>query len=157
MLVSTNKIEDLQLYCIILVFIHLFLRHDEISNIKVEDIQQDLSILKEGAVAALAIRVCGKTDKIWRTLVLWRKEDVPEFCPSRHLLAYVHLAKIQTRYLFANLRKKQEKQEYNGLLKLLKDRFGTILDREFKTLLLIHSERPGFFFQVGVGLIWILI
>jgi integrase len=124
MLVSTNKIEDLQLYCIILVSIHLFLRHDEFSNIKVEDIQRDLSILKEGVVE---IRLCGKTDKIWRALVLWRKDDVPEFCP---ILVYVHLAKIQTRYLFPNPRKKQEKQEYNGLLKLLKDRFGIILDRD---------------------------
>ena len=130
LLLSTNTLEDVQLFCIILVSIHLFLRHDEFSNIKVEDIQRDLSVIKEnGVVESIVIRVCGKTDKIWRNLILWRKDDVPEFCPIRHLLSYVHLAKIENGYLFPNLKDRTKKHEYNGLLKLLKDRFSNILDR----------------------------
>lgn len=113
-----------------LVSIHLFLRHDEFSNIKVNDIQRDLSIFKDDIIEALAIRVCGKTDKIWRTLILWRKDDVPEFCPIRHVLSYVHLAGIENGYLFPNLKKINEKHEYNGLLKVLKTRFSNVLDRD---------------------------
>jgi hypothetical protein len=130
LLISTNKLDDLQLYCIIMVSIHLFLRHDEFSNIRVDDIQRDLSVFKDGNLEAFAIRVCGKTDKIWRTLMLWKKDDVPEFCPIRHLLSYIHLAKIESGFLFPDLNKRTQKNEYNGILKLLKVRFASILDRD---------------------------
>jgi hypothetical protein len=106
MLLSTNRIEDLQFYCIMLVSIHLFLRHDEFSNIQLDHIQRDLCIIKEGQLEALALRVSGKTDQVWKTLILWRKDDVPEFCPVRHLLCYVHLAEIKNGFLFPNLKKR---------------------------------------------------
>jgi hypothetical protein len=130
MLLSTNRIEDLQLYCIMLVSIHLFLRHDEFSSIQLDHIQRDLCIIKEGQLEALALRVCGKTDQVWKTLILWRKDYVPEFCPVRHLLCYVHLAEIKNGFLFPNLKKKTDKHQYNGMLDLLKSRFRRILDRD---------------------------
>ena len=81
LLMSTNKVEDLQLYCMIVVSIFLFLRHDEFSGIHCSHIQRDLCIFKDGVMQCLAIKVCEKTDKIWRTLLLRRKDDSPEFCP----------------------------------------------------------------------------
>ena len=69
-LVSSNLLEDLQLWTIILVSVCTFLRHDEYHDMKLTDIIWDLCIFKDGVVVALTIAVCGKTDKVIQHLTI---------------------------------------------------------------------------------------
>ena len=128
-LLSTNKLVDLQLWCIIMISICLFLRHDEYYNMKIEDIVWDLCIFKNGLPVALTIQVCGKRDKVVRLLMLWRMDDVPQFCPVRHLVSYIHLAGIKKKYLFPLLSNRSKRRPYSVFLDNLKSRFKDILER----------------------------
>ena len=42
-----------------------------------------------GEVKGLTIRVCGKSDKTWIPLTLWRNDGQPWMCPVRHVLAWI--------------------------------------------------------------------
>jgi hypothetical protein len=99
-LLSTNKLEDLRLLTMILLSIKLFLRSDEIINMKIEDVVEDVTIVKDSFIEALALRVQGKSDSSPVILSLWADDIIPEFCPVRHLLVYLHLSGISQGYLF---------------------------------------------------------
>jgi hypothetical protein len=82
-LLSTNKLEDLRLYTMILLSIKLFLRSDEVINLKLEDIVKDVCIVKDGGIVeALAFRVQGKSDNVPVILSLWADDSIPEFCAT---------------------------------------------------------------------------
>ncbi len=126
---STGKLEDLQLWCIILVSIFLFLRHDEFHAIKISDIQRDLSCVTETKIAHLCIKVKGKSDIRPQNLVLWAADDAPLLCPIRHLLTYIHLSGIQDGYLFPNLSDRDKPRCYESLLRTMKSKFSSVLTR----------------------------
>jgi hypothetical protein len=103
-LLSSGKLEDLQLFCIVLTSIYLFLRFDEFHQLKLEDVRPQHSAVEETHIINLCIRIQGKTDKIPRNMVLWSYDDCPDLCPIRHLMSYVHLCQIKDGFLFPNLR-----------------------------------------------------
>ena len=129
LLLSTNKLSDLQLYTAILVSIHLFLRHDEFADLEMRHVKPNLCQIKNGMVSRLAIQICGKSDNVWRTMFLHRCDDVPEFCPVRHLLVYLYIAEIQDGLLFPRLKHRDKKMEYNTLLAFLKRKLNGVMDR----------------------------
>ena len=89
-LLSTNDNNLLQLYVMILMGIKLFLRADELINMKMSDFLIDLQIVNEvSGVTGLAVKVKGKSDKESKVLVIWHDEMFPEFDLIKHLLLYV--------------------------------------------------------------------
>jgi hypothetical protein len=128
LLLSSNQLSDLQLYVMVLVAIFLFLRHDEVYNLKFDDYEPSLSMTHpNGRVSCLVFKVKGKSDTEYKYLVLWLCDEIPQFCPVRHLLIYLAMAKITSGYLFPNLAKRQERLTYGAFLKYIKKKLLHIL------------------------------
>ena len=102
-LVNTNRIEDLQLFVIILVAIKLFLRSDEFLTIRSCDLNWELTLINDDhSISSLCIKIQGKTDANPVNLMLHADDDNPELCPVRHLMAYLALINFKEGYLFPN-------------------------------------------------------
>jgi hypothetical protein len=145
-LLSTGKQEDLQLFCIILTSIYLFLRHDEFHKIEVDDIRPEYSAVESHKIINLCVKVQGKTDKEPQNLILWAYDDCPDLCPVRHLMAYIHLCNIKEGWLFPNLKKRSEARNYGTLLHTLNTRFRQCVNRPSITT---HSFRKtGYLFAI---------
>ena len=78
-----------------------------------------------GEVERLCVKVKGKSDKEWVTLLIWSDNENPEFCLVRHLLVYLKLTGITGGFLFphGSIMKKIEERsadfDGNVLLKML--------------------------------------
>jgi hypothetical protein len=68
-LLSSGKSEDLQLFCIMLTSIYLFLRHDECHKIKVEDFRPEYSSVEQHRVNHLCVQIKGKTDNVPKNMI----------------------------------------------------------------------------------------
>ncbi len=99
-LMSTGSLQDLQMYVMILIGIRLFLRSAELVDLKISMVDGSKKNLlnwktsvftPEGELTGLTFDIMGKKDPKPVSLVLWRDEVVPEFCPLRHLLAYIFI------------------------------------------------------------------
>jgi hypothetical protein len=100
-LISSNDISDLQLWVMILISCKLFLCSEEICQIKFEDFNGDISCVNsEGTVSGLALKIQGKSDVVPVTLMLWEVDDIPELCPIRSLLLYIHILGNESGFLF---------------------------------------------------------
>ncbi|KAL7570837.1 hypothetical protein ACA910_018905 [Epithemia clementina (nom. ined.)] len=97
-----GSVKWLQLWTMFLLGIRLFLRAEEVCELKLEDFRTDCFIVhkQEGRVDQLVIKVKGKADTEVQSLSIFRDEDNPEFCPIRVLLVYLDTAKISGPYLF---------------------------------------------------------
>lgn len=114
LLLSTNQVQDFQLFVMILMSIRLFLRSEEVSGekiytgeskprptgIKSDSFDFGLSGVKNGVLDTLALRVNGKTDKEIITLSLNREVTNPLLCPILHLQAYIYLIGWKGGHLF---------------------------------------------------------
>ena len=130
-LLSTGKLGDLQLYCMCLIGIFLFLRSDEVLDMKVDHFLPEISIVDIYAIECIGVQVFGKADQTWRRMFLYSRHSHPKLDPMRHLLLYVHLAGIKDGYLFPNLRKKgSEKYVYKSFNDRVKERFHLILGQQ---------------------------
>jgi len=128
LLLSSNQLSDLQLYVMVLVAIFLFLRHDEVYNLSFDDYQPSLSMThSDGRVSCLVFKVKGKSDTEYKYLVLWLCDEIPQFCPVRHLLIYLAMAKVTSGYLFPNLAKRHERLTYGAFLKYIKKKLLDVL------------------------------
>ena len=91
-----------QNYVMLLLGIKLFLRADELLSLKFENFTTNCFAVETNPerIDRLVLWVKGKsdTDKVW--LSLYRDDENPEFCPIRHLLAYVRCMKLTGGYLF---------------------------------------------------------
>ncbi|RHZ41230.1 hypothetical protein DYB31_003555, partial [Aphanomyces astaci] len=77
-LLSSNSLDDFQLFTMVLVSIKLFLRSDELVQLKGSDICYELTVVDTlGFVEAMAFVVQGKCDKAPVTLMLWSDETLP--------------------------------------------------------------------------------
>lgn len=149
-LLSTGKKEDLQLYCIMLVSIYLFLRHDEFHLIHLDDIKPEFSAVEKDKVINLCIQIKGKTDKVIRNMILWAYDDAPLLCPVRHLLAYVHLCEIKDGLLFPSFKNPSKPRSYESVMDTLNSRFVHILNRNAR--LTTHTFRKtGYLFALWGG------
>ena len=109
-LVGTNNLENYMLWVIILVSIKLFLRGAEVcgyekvgtekrfTGIGETSFDWSSSTFKNGEFETIAIRIkgvyminVGKTDKVIKTMTLWRDHQNPKFCPVLHLQLYMYL------------------------------------------------------------------
>ena len=51
-------------------------------------------------IMGMCLKVFGKSDKDWVTLMLWTDDECPEFCPVCLLLVYIYVSKIKGGFLF---------------------------------------------------------
>jgi hypothetical protein len=100
LLLSSGDINDMKTYVMILLGIKLFLRADELVQLKLDMFGLDYQIVSIDSVRALAVTIKGKNDTVPVTLMIFSDDDCPEFCPVRHLLAYVKKAGLKEGYLF---------------------------------------------------------
>jgi hypothetical protein len=102
LLLSSNDINDMKAYVMILLGIKLFLRASELVKLKMENFDdvQRFQIVSLNNVRALCVKVKGKCDPKPVTLMIFSDDDNPEFCPVRHLLAYIERAGIKKGFLF---------------------------------------------------------
>ena len=150
-LTSTNQLRDLQLYCMILVAIYLFLRHDDIYDLDFLSYIPHLStVRRDGSVDYLVFKVHGKSDTEYKYLMLWACHDKPELCPVRHLLVYIYLCNITEGYLFPDLDDSVNRKTYDSFLNYLKKKISPVLTREMP--ITTHSFRKtGYLFACWGG------
>ena len=118
-LLSSGKVEDFQLYVIILLAVKLFLRHDDFHTLRVEDIIPDLCNITENGVESIAFKVMGKSERRGKgfkavVFTLWADHRVTKLCPIRHLLAYANLIGIRGGFLFPTMAEVRRRR-HNGL------------------------------------------
>jgi integrase len=101
-LLSQNNPVCFMLYVIMLMGIKLFLRIQEVLEMKVEHFKLRYFLFDDnGTIQGMCVTVNGKTDKTWVPLQIWRDDTNPEFCLVRHLLTWIKIARIEDGgYLF---------------------------------------------------------
>ncbi|KAJ3090329.1 hypothetical protein HDU96_003446, partial [Phlyctochytrium bullatum] len=113
-MVSSGSLENLQLWVMIILATKLFLRADEVLNLKINDpedpenpektencVNWRLTSMVNGDITRLAFSIRGKTDKAGSvTLTIWEETTINKLDAIRPLLAYIHLAKLKGGYLF---------------------------------------------------------
>ena len=125
------SISGQQLYLMILLGIKTFGRSDDTCEIKMADFPRGhVSIgLSPFLVRHLSVYVKGKGKRGYTLLRLFRDDTCPEFCPVRHLLAYLHVTGIagedDTSFLFPKIQDLQEHVAARQLNPTLKKRFNT--------------------------------
>ena len=112
-LLASNRIEDLQFWVIILVSVKLFLRAGEATGdvtlesgetiptgLRFESFEPSLTTVEGSWVKSISVRIKGRTDTTSKIMTLWADDAFPEFCPVRHLLAYIFLIRFEGGHLF---------------------------------------------------------
>jgi hypothetical protein len=102
-LLSQNTVEHTMLWVVMIVGIKLFLRIEEVLELKYEQILTEFCIVDkdEMEVSALCADICGKTDKEKHyKMAIWDDEECPEFSALRALLLWVSITGIEGGYLF---------------------------------------------------------
>lgn len=164
-LMMSNTLWDFQLYTIILLSCRLFLREDEVGSLGYHSVNDVVTLVKSNdCVEGIAVDVQGKADPAPVTLMMWFDHELPEFCPVRHLLAWLGLSGIRQGYFFpdynflTNVILKDpswngdvtECISYNDVLCAWKNLCYSLLEREGKFG--AHSGRKtGYLFGVWGG------
>jgi plasmid replication initiation protein len=87
------------IYVMILISVRIFLRENEVAQMGYKDITPDITTVKEGGrVVGIAFSIQGKSDANPVTLMMWNDDVFPEFCPVRHLLAWIGMTGISTGF-----------------------------------------------------------
>jgi hypothetical protein len=164
-LMAGNTLWEFELYVIILLCCRMFLREDEIGKMAYSTVNSDITVVKSNdCVEGIAMQVQGKADSNPVTLMMWFDHEFPEFCPVRHLLAWLRLSQIQDGYFFPSYNFLNttiindaswngccvEPISYSDVLSAWKNLCGTILERvgRFGS----HSGRKtGYLFGVWGG------
>lgn len=100
LLLNSGNPSDHQTFVMIIIGIKLFLRADELLNLKIEDFNMDYAIVHPSEVRAICVSVQGKTDDKPHLLTLFKDDETPEFCPIRALFSHLKTTGIKTGYLF---------------------------------------------------------
>jgi hypothetical protein len=97
-----------------LLGIKLFLRADELINMKVEQFRTECFEVdvEVERVEKLVVWVKGKCDTEPVTLCIYRDDENPIFCPVRHLLTYMSYTKIKGGYMFPDWNKELFEELY---------------------------------------------
>ena len=100
-LVSTNSLVDLQTMVMTIIGICLFFRFDDLDGLAVDSFIPEQFVFDPARnIMGLCLKVLGKADKDWITLMLWTDDECPEFCPIHLLLVYNYASKIKGGFLF---------------------------------------------------------
>ena len=99
---KSTDIANLQLWCLILMGVHLFLRAQEVCSIRLDQFRTECFVVLENElrVDQIVLWIKGKADKVEQSLSLFRDDENPEFCPVRALLVYLASANVPGPYLF---------------------------------------------------------
>jgi hypothetical protein len=99
---SAASIGGVQLYCMILLGIITFGRSENVCEVKLGHFPKGHGnvAIDPIAVRYVSVYVRGKNHNHWTLLRMFRDDICPEFCPVRHLLAYVHIAGIEGEECF---------------------------------------------------------
>jgi hypothetical protein len=99
-LLASQDLKCLRNFVMILIGTKLFLRPDELVNIRAEDFVPNLFARQGNKIIGMAVKVQGKRDERWQHLWLWADDMCPDLCPLRHLFVYLHLSRHAGGYLF---------------------------------------------------------
>jgi hypothetical protein len=89
----------------------LGLRYSEVGDLSFQTFNPNASSIRnESLVDCRAFDIEGKTehDTGCVTLVMWNNDEVPCFCPVRHLLAWVRMLGITYGYFFSSKKRLEE-------------------------------------------------
>jgi hypothetical protein len=116
------SLRNLQVYCMILVGINLFLRAHELLNLKFSDFVPALTCFNEvdKKINYLVFQVKGKTDVHLHHLKLWSNQSHPELCPVTHLLVYIAMADRTDGHIFPSFFNGQTSFSYDRFLETIK-------------------------------------
>ena len=119
-LISSNRIEDLQLWVILLVSLKLFLQPGEATGdtiisgivtptgIQSDNYDPSLTAIRHGEPIFIGFNIQDTTIQKSRTMTMWFDKKVKEFCPVSHLLGYVYLLNYKGGHLFPTLQELQD-------------------------------------------------
>ena len=110
-LVLQNSVPKLQIACLLLVCIKLFLRKEEGASMQVSDFVEKLTICKSvlQIVEAVNVQIQGKSDTHVVNMYLWLDNETPDLCPVRYLLVYIYCAGIKEGSIFPAHKELSEK------------------------------------------------
>jgi len=164
-LLVSNTLWEFELYVVILMCCRMFLREDEVGRMAYNTVNSDITVVKSNdCVEGISVEVKGKADPVPVTLMIWFDHDFPEFCPVRHLLAWLRLSGIKDGYFFPDYNYLNttiikdvswdglctDPISYSDVLLTWKNLCGTILERE--GIFGAHSGRKtGYLFGVWGG------
>ena len=123
-LTASNRLADYQHWVMTLVACKLFLREEELADLKFEDpeskncINWDVTLGKchqTTGLDGIAFNIQGKSDENPVTLMLWADDSLPLLCPIRHLMIYLHLTGIRCGYIFPHPKEFDEIAENDGV------------------------------------------
>lgn len=134
-LLASNSLKDLMIWTAIILGSRLFLRIDEVLDLRVDSFLPKFFLVKEKRVSALMVRIQGKTDATPQHFLVWDHEECPEFSPVRSLLLFLAISGRKSGYLFPKLDqiKREEATDpysYNSFLKDLKHLYTKVLKKE---------------------------
>lgn len=93
--IATNSTYYFMIYVILMVGVKGFLRVEEDLKIEMSDFQQEYSTVMPEIVVALAMKVLGKTEDDFLTILFWDDEECPEFSVCRLILLWVKVSGIK--------------------------------------------------------------
>jgi integrase len=99
-LLNQNTLEGLMIWTMTILGIKLFLRMDEVLNLKYGHFLPKYFVVKPGHVDSLLVHIKGKKDNHPIHFSLWTDHDCPDFCPVRSLLTWLCLSGIRDGFLF---------------------------------------------------------
>ena len=116
------SLKNLQVYCMILVGINLFLRSDELLKLEFSHFIPALTCFNEGdkKINYLVFQVKGKSDVHLHHLKLWANQSHLELCPVTHLLVYIAMAARTDGFIFPSLCNGNAIFPYAKFLKIIK-------------------------------------
>jgi hypothetical protein len=134
-LLSSNSLFDFEIWVMIIIACRLFLREDEVSSLKIEDVVPEITSVKSnGYVEGIAFQIQGKCDPQPVTLMMWADPNFPNLCPINALLAWLSLSKIKGGFIFPSftfISQNFGEAHWDGTVKEKEDvmQYSTFLDR----------------------------
>lgn len=127
-LLSTNDLDNLQMWVVVLLGCKLFLRSDEILTVTFEDVIDELIVRVDEHVHSITFRIMGKADNKPVHMVAHSDDEYPDLCPVRALLVYVHCARITQGAVFPKLGSLHGKRKGQKQVSKRKDTASTIVE-----------------------------
>ena len=156
---QTKCLQNLQVYCMMLVGINLFLRSEELLELKFSSFVPAYTAFHRTnkRIQWLVFKVKGKTDDHEHYLRLWANSCHPELCPVNHLLIYIAMSGRTDGFLFPSFQTPDGKFEYDKFLDIMKNlctevihyknqprRFGTHILRKTAYLFAIFGVMESY-------------
>ena len=98
---STISIVDLQTMVMMIVGICLFFCFDDLDGLAFDYFIPEQFVFDiAGNIMGMCLKVFGKADKVWITLLLWTDDKCPEFCLDHLLLVHILCFQDKGGFLF---------------------------------------------------------